>query len=85
MHNDTYQAIIKKLYIIGIYGKQDATPDFIPCFEKWFDGTPYSTHVLGLERHLYGLKLKDSILDVEDAKAKMDALLQDCEQVSAHR
>lgn len=76
MHNDTYDAIIKKLYIIGVYGKKETTPDFIPCLEQWFDGSPYRDHVLGLERHLYGQKMKDSILDVAEAKMQIAAFLQ---------
>lgn len=52
MNNDEYEEIIKRLYIIGIYGKAESTPDYIPCFEKWFDGSPFKNRVLGIERHL---------------------------------
>lgn len=75
MHNDTYEAILQRLYIIGIYGKKETAPDFIPCFEKWFAGSPYGDRVLGIERHTYGQKLDDSILDVEEVKARIEAFL----------
>ena len=69
MHNeDKYENLIKRLFIIGIYGDSKNSPDFIPCFEKWFNGTKYTNHVLGVERHNYNLKLKDSILEVDELK-----------------
>lgn len=69
MHNeDKYEQFVKRLFIIGIYGDSKKTPDFIPCFEKWFNGTIYTNHVLGVERHKYNLKLKDSILEVDELK-----------------
>ncbi len=69
MHNeDKYESIIKRLFIIGIYGNNEESPDFIPCLEKWFKGSKYTNHVLGIERHKYNLKLKDSILTVEEIK-----------------
>ncbi|MBP3700730.1 MAG: hypothetical protein J6I64_02465, partial [Lachnospiraceae bacterium] len=72
MHNGTYEEIIKRLYIIGIYGSRKETPDFIPCFEKWFQCSPYSGHVLGIERHEYGQKMGDCILDVEEVRQKVE-------------
>lgn len=71
MHNDTYEEIIKRLYIIGIYGNRKDTPDFILCFEKWFDCSPYSNRVLGIERHPYNQKIEDSILDVEEVRVQI--------------
>lgn len=65
MHNDTYDRIIGKCYVIGIYGKRENFPDFIPCLGKWFAGSPQCSRVMGIERHQYGLKLEDSVLDVE--------------------
>lgn len=76
MHNDTYEEIVKRLYIIGIYGNSETTPNFIPCFEQWFHGSPYQNHVLGIERHLYSQNLSDSILDVEDVVIKIRDFLQ---------
>lgn len=75
-HNDTYGELIKRLHIIAVYGRSEETPDFIPCFEKWFNCSPYSGRVLGLERHAYGQKLHDRLLDVEEVRAKLKAFLQ---------
>ncbi len=75
MHNeDDYENIIKRLFIIGIYGDNEQSPDFITCLEKWFKGSNYSNHVLGIERHKYDLKLKDSILNVEEIKKSISEL-----------
>ena len=76
MHNDTYDEIIKRLYIIGIYGNAKATPDYIPSLEKWFSDTPYHNRVLGIERHLYDQRIKDQILDVEEVKTKITNFLK---------
>ena len=76
MHNDTYDEIIKRLYIIGIYGNAKATPDYITSLEKWFYDTPYHNRVLGIERHLYDQRIKDQILDVEEVKTKITNFLK---------
>lgn len=75
MHNDTYEEIIKRLYIIGVYGKAETTPDFIPCLEQWFNGSPYQNRVLGIQRHLYGQSLNDSVLDIAEVRAQIDDFL----------
>lgn len=75
MHNDTYEEIIKKLYIIGIYGSGESTPDFIPCFEKWFNCSSHQGHVLGIQRHQYGQKLEDSLLDIPEVRNKIQTFL----------
>ena len=80
MHNNTYEAIIQKLYIIGVYGKKETTPDFIPCFEKWFDRSPYKNRVLGIERHLYWQKINDNILEVAAEKKRITAFFQKMEE-----
>ena len=41
-------------------------------FEKWFQCSPYSGHVLGIERHEYGQKMGDCILDVEEVRQKVE-------------
>ena len=71
MHNENYEDIVKKLYIIGVYGDKEKSPDFIPCFEKWFDCSGVSGHVLGIERHPYSQKIGDTILDVEEVLEKI--------------
>ena len=76
MCNDTYDAIIKRLYIIGVYGKQESNPDFIPCLEKWFDNSPYKNRVLGIERRLYEQKLNDNILDIETERIRIEDFLK---------
>lgn len=76
MHNDSYEEIIRRLHIIAVYGSAEESPDFIPCFEKWFSGSPYSGRVLGIERHSYGQKMADSILDVEEVRNKLDAFMR---------
>ncbi len=68
---DTYDSLISRLFIIGIYGEMETSPDFIPCLEKWFYRSRYSNRVLGIERHKYGLKLKDAVLKVEEIKNKI--------------
>ena len=69
MHNEgCYETIVSKLYIIGILGDSHKTPDFLPCLEKWFEGTEYINRVLGIERHRYDQKIDDKILCVEEVK-----------------
>ena len=77
IHNEAeYEDILKRLYIIGIYGNKEQTPDFIPCLEKCFNCTEYTNHVLGLERHKYNLKLQDNILDVPELKKQIDGFMK---------
>ena len=76
MHNDTYEEIQKRLYIIGIYGSREETPDFLSYFEKWFDCSGYQNRVLGIERHRYGQKMGDSIFDVEEVKEQVKEFLK---------
>lgn len=68
LHNQDYEEIISRLYIIGVYGDKESDPDFIPCLQKWFNKTKYSKRVLGIERHKYGQRLSDCILNVEEVK-----------------
>ena len=76
MHNeDKYENIIKRLFIIGIYGDKEQSPEFIPCLEKWFNGSKCPNHVLGIERHKYNLKLKDSILAVDEIKKSISEFI----------
>lgn len=77
MHNEScYEALVAKLYIIGVYGDRTKTPDFIPCLEQWFEGTQSQHHVLGLERHPYHLKLADNLLDIDEVRSRIDAFMQ---------
>lgn len=63
-HGDDYAAFAERLFIIGVYGNHKDTPDFIRCLEKWFKGTSFTHHVLGIERHLYQQGMEDKITDV---------------------
>ncbi len=74
-NGDKYNDLIKKLFIIGIYGDKYKSPNFVSCLEKWFEGSKYSNHVLGIERHKFNLKLKDSVLDVEEARAMISEFI----------
>ena len=77
MHNeDSYETIVSKLYIIGVYGDRKKTPDFIPCLEKWFEGMEFSNHVLGIERYRYGQKIADKILCIEEVKNRIDCFIK---------
>ncbi len=76
MHNNTYENIVKKLYIIGVYGHAKVSPDFIPCLEKWFHETPYTNRVLGIERHRYGQKLSDSVLNIDEITERIRQFLE---------
>lgn len=77
MHNgEQYETIVSKLYIIGIYGDEKKTPDFIPCLGKWFDDTRINNHVLGIERHRYNQKIADNILDIEEVRNMITCFVQ---------
>ena len=72
-HNEEkYNTFLKKLYIIGIFGSQKESPYFIPTLSSWFEKENSKEHVLGLERHLYNQKMKDSILN-EETKRVLDS------------
>lgn len=77
MHNeDSYETIVSKLYIIGIYGDRAKTPDFIPCLSKWFECTQINNHVLGIERHRFSQNIADNILDVGEVKNMITCFIQ---------
>ncbi len=69
---ESWDAVLRRLYIIGVYGSQRETPDFLPCLNKWFAGTAYTDRVLGLERHVYGQKMADSLLEEAAVLRKID-------------
>ncbi len=41
-HESMYENIISKLYVIGVYGSKETTPEFLSVFEKWFNGFQYT-------------------------------------------
>lgn len=75
-NEDSYETIVSKLYIIGVYGDRNQTPDFIPCLSKWFECTQADNHVLGIERHRYGQKIEDNILNVEEVRNMLTCFIQ---------
>lgn len=77
IYNDTYETILQKLYIIGIYGKKETTHDFFPCLEKLFAVSPYANRVLGIEWHKYEQKMSDCILAVDEAKMRILIFVKD--------
>lgn len=77
MHNDTDEAILQRLYLVGVYGSREVSPDFIPCLESWFQDSPWRGRVLGLERHRYGQRLDDRLLDIAAVRARLSAFLAD--------
>ncbi len=73
---ETWQAVVGKLCIIGIYGSQEESPDFLPCLNKWFAGTALTGRVLGLERHRYGQKMGDLLLDAAEVREMIDCFIK---------
>ena len=75
-HEHEYSSFVERLFIIGVYGSKKESPDFIRCLEKWFEGTPYPHHVLGIERHLYQQTMKDSVIDIEPVKMALQGFIR---------
>lgn len=77
MHNeDSYQTIVSKLYIIGVYGDRKKTPNFIPYLSTWFECTVPNNHVLGIERHKYNQTINDNLLNVEEVRNMITCFIQ---------
>lgn len=77
-HNEgNYEKILRRLYIIGVYGDRNADPDFVPCLEKWFLGSRYQNRVLGLERHRHGQKMEDCILNADGVAEQVLRFLEE--------
>ena len=74
-HEEEYTSFAERLFVIGVYGSRKESPDFIRCFEKWFDGTPYTHHVLEIERHLYQQTMQDSVIDIEAVKSALQKFI----------
>ncbi|MBQ8619000.1 MAG: NAD(P)H-dependent oxidoreductase [Clostridia bacterium] len=72
---EAYDAFIRRLFIIGVYGSAAESPGFLPCLEQWFEGSAYQHRVLGLERHRYGQNMADSLLAIDDVLQKIDHFL----------
>lgn len=76
-HSDAgvYEKLLERLYIIGIYGEKETAPDFVPCLEKWFSDSSVRGRVLGIERHRYGQKLSDRVLELPQVRDEIKAFL----------
>lgn len=70
-----YEKIVQKLYLIGIYGNADEYPGFLNIFAEQYGFENVKKHILGLERHKYGQKMKDFLLDEPDARAKINVFI----------
>ena len=79
-NKEIYDDMLRKIFLIGVYGSRLETPDFVPCLEKWFVDTPYKNHVLGIERRPYKQKMKDCILDVEEVRKKLRNFMKRIEE-----
>lgn len=74
LHNESrYEEIVEKLYIIGVYGNSEDSPDFLDFFARQYDFPNPGKHILGLEQHRYHQKMGDFLLEVEDVRARLDA------------
>ena len=71
-----WENVLRRLYIIGVYGSAGESPDFISCLEKWFTGTACTGRVLGLERHAYGQRMADSLMAIPEIRRKIEEFLQ---------
>ena len=76
MHNEDYDELVEKLYFVGVYGDKKQNPDYLSNFEKWFECTDIKGHVLGIERHKYGQKLQDSIIDVVEVRSALEEFMR---------
>lgn len=74
-HGDDYTAFAERLFIIGVYGSRRETPEFVRCLEKWFEGTAFTDHVLGIERHLYRQGMEDRVTEVEAVRRMLREFL----------
>ena len=74
LHNESqYEEIVEKLYIIGVYGSSEDSPDFLDFFARQYDFRNPGKHILGLERHRYHQKMGDFLLEEEEVRARLDA------------
>ena len=79
-NKEIYDDMLRRIFLIGVYGSRLETPDFVPCLEKWFVDTSYKNHVLGIERRPYKQKMKDCILDVEEVRETVGRFMERVEK-----
>lgn len=74
-HEYISRSVAEKLFIIGICGSKNESPEFMRCFEKRFEEMPLRNHTLGIERHLYHQNMKDSVSDIPSVKAALNEFI----------
>lgn len=73
MQNESHwEKMLKKLYIIGIYGNAENDPDFLNCFARQYPFRNVKQHILGLERHKYNQNMNDFLLNEDEVKVKLN-------------
>lgn len=72
MQNEkSYDDFIRKLFVIGVYGNRMDYPDFEQTFARNYAFSEPEKHILGLERHQYGHKMQDYLLNEDEVKEKL--------------
>lgn len=71
-----YESFTNKLYIIGVYGNKEDYPEFEQLFAKQYEFKDSKKQILGLERHKYGHKMKDYLLNENDVKEKLNKFIE---------
>lgn len=80
MHSEVdYERFIDKLYIIGVYGSRAEQPDFESLLVRNYGFSDPKKHVLGLERHKYGHKINDFLLDEDEVKEQIHHFMNETE------
>ncbi|MEE1243049.1 flavodoxin family protein [Frisingicoccus sp.] len=77
-HNEEkYNNFIERLYVIGIYGNSVDNPEFEQLFVRNYAFNNPEKHILGLERHKYGQKMKDFLLVEDEVEEKINRFMND--------
>lgn len=71
-----YEEITEKLRIVGIYGNHTDDPEFMNGFERDYHFENREQHLLGLERHRYGHKMRDFLLNEKEVRDKIDQFIR---------
>lgn len=71
-----YDSFINQLYVIGVYGNKEDDPEFEQLFAKQYKFKDPKKHILGLERHKYGHKMKDYLLNGKDVQDQLDKFIK---------
>lgn len=74
-NEENYNNFIQRLYVIGVYGNSNDTPDFEQLFINNYGFSDSKKHILGLKRHKYGQKMKDFLLDENEVREKLNRFI----------